>query len=214
MISLVLIFISNFSWYPISEDFIYENLNELILNSGELSAIFRQYGGEEYIIKGFIHLHGNIFKGGEMVLLPKEYKIIRTPESLKLQKRNIDMKKYNRFTALYREGEFISEWNELARESEDKLDISSIESLSLDELSMLFPQKILPPKEEIIETIELHTEEVEISEEEKYSEIKYPRKNYLSFILVDDGLVERLFPVILHLCPVDEKIEELQSMDE
>ena len=216
MIYLVFIFISNFPWYPISEDYIYGNLNELIQNSGEISAIVQQYGGEEYLIKGFIHLYGNIFKGGEMVLLPKGYKVTKVPENLKLIKRNIDMKKYNRFTALYKEGELIGEWNELARESEDKLGISSIESLSMDELSILFPRKILPQKEEIerIGTIELHTEEVEFSEEEEDDEIKYPRKNYLSFILVDDGWVERLFPVILHLYPVDERIKELQSMDE
>lgn len=216
MINLLILFISSFSWYPISKNFISENFNLMISNSSELSRVVGQYGGEEYIIKGFIHLDGDIFKGGEMVLLPKEYKVMRIPNNLKMHKRNIDMRKYNRYTALYKEGELKRKYSELIRESEDKLGISSLKNSSLNELRELFPMSIMPGKEEMerIEALELYTEEEEISSGNKENVIEYPGEYYLSFILIEDGWIERLFPVILHLCPVEDRIEDLKSLDE
>jgi hypothetical protein len=216
MIILLIFYINSFSWYPITESDIYGNFNETIKNSSEISSIVRQYGGEEYLIKGFIHLDSDIFKGGEMVLLPKEYKVMRIPYNLKMHKRNIDMRKYNRFTALYREGVLKRKYRELIIKSEDELGISSLKNTSINELRELFPTRIMPGREERerIEALELYTEEEEISSGRTEREIEYPKEYYLSFISIEDDWIERLFPVILHLCPVEGRIEELKNLDE
>ncbi|TET98846.1 MAG: hypothetical protein E3J23_06130 [Candidatus Stahlbacteria bacterium] len=216
MIYLLLYIISSFPWYPISESEIYGNLKEMILNSKEISSIVMRYGGEEYLVNGLIHLDGDVFKGGEMVLLTKDYKIARTPENLQLLNRNIEMEKYNRYTALYREGRLKDEWMELERESEFKLGISSLENLPIDKLRELFPERIRSPEEEMEERgFELlDIEEEGTKEREIEGETKYPRKHYISFILVEENWREKLFPVILHLSPIDEKIEEMRSMGE
>jgi len=216
MIFLFLSLWGSFKWYPISENDINSNLYEVILNSGEGSSIIMQYGGEENLVKGFIHLYGDIFKGGGMVLLPKEFKITITPENLQLLKRAIPVKNYNRYSALYKAREFMREWKELERESEDNLGISSLENLSLKKLRELLPERVPPTKDEIekVNIKELESDEIRISEKETERGIIYPRKYYFSFLLIEENWRKRLIPVILHLSPIDETIKKLKRVEE
>lgn len=209
MILLILSFLSGFQWYPIREASIDENLYNVILNSNEGSSIIMKYGGEENLVKSTIHLGASIFKGGMKVLLPKEFKIKQIPKDIKLLKRHIEMESYDRYSALYKGSEFKEEWNELKRETESKLGISSLDSLPLEEARLLFPERI-PPRAEEREKMEKEV----LEEEEKEESITYPGKNYFSFLLIEEKGRERLLPVILHLSPVEEKLEGFKRIEE
>jgi hypothetical protein len=209
MIYLIISILSSFPWYPISMGGI-NNVYEFILNSDEGSLIISRYGGEEYLMKKIIRLNGDIFSSGVKILLLKEYKIEGVPENLQAIKRPIKMKKYNRFSAIYKEGELKEEWNELVSKSEDELEISSLTDLSLEDFEKLLPEKISTPEKEI-----KPKNDIEDSWELKTEGIKtYPRKHYFSFILIEENFVEKLVPVILNLSPIDEVIQKLENTEE
>jgi len=223
MILLFLSLVSGFQWYPInySPD---KRFYNIIVNSNEGKAIIWRYGGNENLIKMLVHLEGGVFNGGERVLLPKNYKIKMTPLNLQLVPRAIDMRTYRRYSALYNEGELEIKWKELKRESEELLEILSLEQASLDELRELLPDRIPPPRKEMAtlnrftdETEDLRTlkkDEINLQGEEgefeieEEKEIKIPEEYYFSFILLEENRKERLLPVILYLSPFNELIEE------
>jgi len=201
MILLFLSFLIGFAWYPL-EDVRDMSAYEMVLNSEEGHSIIMQYGGKENLVKSSIPLGAGVFKGGEMVLLIKGLKIKRTPENLKLMKRAISMERYNRYSALYEEGELKAEWEELKRETESKLGISSLEEIPREELREFFPERILPTEEGF-------EREQGTLEKEGKEEIEYPAKSYFSFLLTEENGMERLRIVILHLSPIDELIEKI-----
>lgn len=212
---MILLFISllgGFAWYPISGG---ANSYEMVLNSEEGRSIIMQYGGKENLVKSSIPLGAGIFKGGEMVLLPKGLKIKGTPRNLKFMKRAISIEKYDRYSAIYKEGELEAEWEELKSETKSKLGISSLENSSREELREFFPERIHPTKEEMerMEKEGLEREEARLEEERK-EEIEYPAKSYFSFLLIEENGRERLIPVILHLSPIDELIEKFTEDEE
>lgn len=209
MILLLLSFWGGFDWYPLEvagEISVYKT----ILDSQEGSSIIRQYGGEKNLLKGLIHLNSDIFKGGRKVLLPKEYKIKRTPGYLQLIKRDIEIKNYNRYAALYKEGELKEEWRELKAESTNKLGISSLETISYTRLKELFPERISPTKRE---KGKMREEEIEEPENESAFIEEIPAKHFFSFLLIEENGREKLIPVILHLSPIKEAIEMFRRME-
>lgn len=216
MILLFLSLLGGFKWHSIPEGAINRNLYKVILNTEEGSSMIMRYGGEENLVRGFIHLDYGIFAGGNMVLLHKRFKIKRTPENLILVKRAIEMEKHNRYAALYKGGEFKEEWKELKRETENKLKITSLDDLSRERLREFFPERVLPTKKEIerLKREGLLEEEMEISERESEETVTYPGNIYFSFLLVEENGRERLIPVILHLSPIDELIEKFTEDEE
>ncbi|MCK4225597.1 hypothetical protein KAX29_01760 [candidate division WOR-3 bacterium] len=215
MILLFLSFWGSFAWHPISEIDIGKNTYETILNSHEGRSVIMQYGGERNLVKGSISLGASIFKGGEMVLLPKGCQIRRVPENLLLMKRAIKMKKYDRYGASYKEGRLKEEWQELETESAYELGVSSLEAISPERLNEYFPDLVSPSREEMEKVKKEGSENVEMRpEEEKEREISYPEKNYFSFLLIEENGRERLIPVILRLSPIEELMEEFVTEKE
>lgn len=209
MILLFISFWSGFAWYPIYGG---ANAYETVLNSEEGRSIIGQYGGEENLVKSSIPLGADIFRGGEMVLLPKGIKIRQTPRNLKFMKRAIEMEKYDRYSAIYKEGAFIREWQDLMSETESKLGISSLDGISRERLREFFPERIHPPENEMdrIEKEGLEREEAILKEEMK-EEIEYPTKSYFSFLLTEEDGRQRLRIVIIHLSPINELIEKFNQ---
>ncbi|MCK4528044.1 hypothetical protein KAW18_11800 [candidate division WOR-3 bacterium] len=203
MILLLLSFWGGFDWYPleVAGDI---SVYKTILDSQEGSSIIRRYGGEKNLLKGLIHLNSDIFKGGRKVLLPKKYKIKRTPGYLQLIKRDIEIKNYNRYAALYKEGELKEEWRQLKAESTNKLGISSLEAISYTRLKELFPERIIPTEETGIEEPENESAFIE----------EIPAKHFFSFLLIEENGREKLIPVILHLSPIEEAIEMFRRMED
>ncbi len=216
MILLFLSLWSGFAWHSIPESAIDEDLYEVILNSEEGSSMIMRYGGVENLVRGFIHLDYGIFEGGNMVLLHKRFKIKRTPENLILVKRAIEMKKHNRYAALYKGEKFKEEWKKLKRETESKLRISSLEDLSRERLREFFPERVPPTKKEIerLKMEGLGEEEMRVSEREREEREIYPEKIYFSFLSVEENGRERLMPVILQLSPIDELIGKFTRTEE
>jgi len=206
MILLFISFWSGFAWYPIYGG---ANVYETVLNSEDGLSIINQYGGEENLVKSSIPLGAGIFKGGEMVLLPKGVKIRQTPRSLKFMKRAIEMEKFDRYSAIYKEGDLIREWQDLMSETEGKLGVSSLDRISRERLREFFPVRIHPPEEEMerMNSGELEREETRLEEERK-EEIEYPEKSYFSFLLTEEDGRQRLRIVIMRLSPIDELIEK------
>ena len=212
---MILLFISllgGFLWYPIYIDV---NAYETVLNSEEGRSIINQYGGEENLVKSSIPLGADIFRGGEMVLLPKGVKIRQTPRNLKFMKRAILLEKYDRYSAIYKEGAFIREWQELKSETESKMGVSSLDGISRERLREFFPERIHPPENEMdrIEKEGLEREEAILKEEMK-EEIEYPTKSYFSFLLTEENGRQKLRIVIIRLSPIDELIEKFNEDEE
>lgn len=209
---MILLFLSlwgSFAWHPISEIDIGKNTYETILNSHEGRSVIMQYGGERNLVKGSIRLGADIFKGGEMVLLPKGCQIRRAPENLLLMKRAIELKKYDRYGAFYKEGRLKEEWQELESESAYELGVSSLEAISPERLNEYFPDLVSPSREEMEKVKKESSESVEMRpEEEREREIRYPEKSYFSFLLIEENGRERLIPVLLRLSPIEELIEK------
>lgn len=209
MILLFISFWSGFAWYPIYGD---ANVYETVLNSEEGLSIINQYGGEGNLVKSSIPIDADIFRGGEMVLLPKGVRIRQTPINLKFMKRAIEMEKYDRYSAIYKEGAFIREWQELESEIESKLGISSLDEISRERLREIFPERIHPPEEETerMSSGVLGSEEAGLVEEGK-EEIDYPTKSYFSFLLTEEDSRQKIRIVVIRLSPIDELIEKFNQ---
>ncbi len=202
MILLLLSFWGGFDWYPleVAGDI---SVYKTILDSQEGSSIIKRYGGEENLMRGLITLDSGIFEGGVKVLLPKGCKIKRTPEYLRLIKRAIELEYYDRYSALYKEGELEKEWREVKEKAANELGTPSLETISYTRLKEFFPERIIPTEETGIE--EPETESAFIK--------AIPAKHFFSFLLIEENGREKLIPVILHLSPIEEAIEKFIKME-
>jgi hypothetical protein len=187
---LILSFYSEFEWYEVGSASGRGNFEEIME-----SPIVREYGKHK-LEKRFIYLNSGIFRGGCKVLFSKGTEIEGLPRDLKLMKRAIKMKKFDRYSALYEEGELKQVWEELERESAGKLGISS---LTMVEMRKIFPEEDFKNEEGEIEPGLIL---------EKMRGIKYPLRTYYSFIEVEENRTTKRIPVVLILCPMAEKIEE------
>ncbi|MEJ2355620.1 MAG: hypothetical protein P8Y62_06950 [candidate division WOR-3 bacterium] len=187
---LMLSFYSEFDWYQLEmtgRGGIYEGIME--------SSVVKEYGTNR-IEKKFIYLTSGIFGGGSRVLFSKGSEIRGLPKGLKLMKRAIRMKKFDRYSALYEEGELKHVWKELEKESARKL---GIPSLTLQEMRKICPEDDFKnEKGEIEPSLIL----------EKIKGVKYPLRIYYSFMDIEENRTRKLIPVVMKLCPMDEKIEE------
>jgi len=190
---LVLSFYSEFEWVQL------EGTNARGISEEIMESSMAKGYGERNLEKRFIYLASGIFSGGCKVLFSKGTAIEGLPRGLKLMKRAIKMKKFDRYSALYKKGELKQEWKKLERESAEKLRISS---LSLEEL-----RKILPEENYKEETGEMGTESMYA----KMAGIKYPAKTYYSFIEIKENRTVKIIPVVIKLCPLAEKIEEYMN---
>lgn len=186
---LILSFYSGFEWVQF-EGIDAKGISEEIMES----PVVKRYG-KQNLEKRFVRLNSGIFGGGCKVLFSKGTEIRGLPEGLKLMKRAIKMKKFDRYSALYERGELKKEWEKLEKESAEKLGISS---LSFEEL-----KKFLPG-----EDYKEGTENMEPATIGKIAGIEYPAKTYYSFIEIEENRTVKLIPVVLKLCPIAEKIEE------
>jgi hypothetical protein len=209
MTQILLFLISTFQWYPLQLSEGNLDAYNAILNSNEGNSIIMQYGGEKYVLKGLIPLNGDIFEGGAKVLLPGEYKITRAPENLKFFKR-LKTKKYNRYSAVYKEGELIKIWNELKATSAMELGTSSLDKITKDRLRELIPELNQSNR---VEIDEVKDEKLEKQKEKENINI-YPKRYYFSFILVQENGYDKLIPVLLSLKPVDDLINNLLVEEE
>jgi hypothetical protein len=185
---LIFSFYSEFEWVEAKEPNI-KAVAEKIMGSSMVESY-----GENNIERRLIYLTSGIFRGGSKVLFLKGSEIMGLPKGLRLMKRAIKMKKFDRYCAFYEKGELKQAWEDLEKESARKLGISS---LSLEEL-----KKILPNED--------YNERLE-STGERMPKIKYKVKTYYSFIEIKEGGTIKLIPVIIHLCPIAEKIEEYMN---
>lgn len=187
---LILSFYSEFEWYEVGSASGKGNFEEIME-----SPIVKEYG-KHSIGKRFIYLDSGIFGGGCKVLFSKGTEIRRLPIGLRLMRRAIKMKKHDRYSALYEEGELKEVWERLERESASKLGISS---LTVEEL-----RKILPKED-------YENEEGEFEPGlmlGKIRGIKYPLRTYYSLIEVEENRAIKRIPVVFILCPMAERIEE------
>ena len=179
-----------FDWQEIEKQGI-QGIYEDIQNS----SVVQSYG-KRNLEKRFIYLNSGIFRGGCKVLFSKGTEIEGLPRDLELMKRAIKMKKFDRYSALYREGELKHVWEELESESARKLGISS---LTMVEMRKIFPEEDFKnEKGEIEPSLIL----------EKIKGVKYPLRIYYSFMDIEENRTRKLIPVVMKLCPMDEKIEE------
>jgi hypothetical protein len=192
-----------------------------IINSNEAKAIIWRYGGNENLSKMVLHLDGEIFESGEKLLLPKNYKVKDTPINLIIIPRAIQTKLYRRYSVIYKEGVLKNKWEDLKSEIEDSLKISSLENASLNELREHLSAHIPPPTEERTVENRLHKNLENISDlgidEEQFKsdqkEVKIPEEYYFSFLLLKEDWDEKLLPVVLHLSPAENKIEDLMEIE-
>ncbi len=187
MFILLLTFLGTYEWFPVEGGDVSRQVLE--------SPVVKEYGTNR-IEKKFIYLTSGIFGGGSKVLFSKGSEIRGLPKGLKLMKRAIRMKKFDRYSALYKEGELKVVWKELEKESARKL---GIPSLTLQEMRKIFPEDDFKnEKEEFKPGLIL----------EKIRGVKYPLRIYYSFMEIEENRTRKLIPVVMKLCPLDEKIEE------
>jgi hypothetical protein len=194
---LILSFHSGFEWVEVEKTNpaeIFEVIKE--------SPVAKRYG-ELNLEKWIIHLTSDIFGGGCKIILSKGTEIRSVPEGLKIYKRAIKMKKFDRYSALYEKGELKREWEKLERESTDKLRNSSL----LEDLS-----KIL--SEERCNTCNKEEERINPKAMEELAGIEFPSKTYYSFIEIEEEGNVKLIPVVLELCPLADKIGEYMNNSE
>jgi len=190
---LVLSFYSEFEWVQL------EGTNARGISREIIAATAAERYGKRNIEKRFIRLNSGIFSGGCKVLFSKGSEIEGLPRDLKLMRRAIKMKKFDRYSALYKEGELRQEWKKLEKESAEKLGISS---LSFEELGKFLPEEDYKDEEGEIEPGLIV---------EKMAGIKYPAKTYYSFIEIKEDRTVKIIPVVIKLCPLAEKIEEYMN---
>jgi len=187
---LILSFYSEFDWYQLEETSV-RGISEEIMES----PVVRKYG-KDRLRKKYIYLDSGIFGGGSRVLFSKGTEIEGLPKGLKLMRRAIKMKKFDRYSALYEEGELKHVWKELENESARKL---GIPSLTMAEMRKIFPEGNFKNEEGKIEPGLML---------DKIGGIKYPLRIYYSFMEIEENRTRKLIPVVMKLCPMDEKIEE------
>jgi hypothetical protein len=190
---LILSFYSEFEWYQLQGPGA-RGISEEIMKS----PVVKKYG-KNRIEKRFIYLTSGIFRGGSRVLFLKGSEIRGLPKGLELMKRAIKMKKFDRYSALYEEGELKKVWEELEEESARKLGISS---LSLEKMRKILPREDYENEEGKIEPGLML---------DKIGGIKYPSRTYYSFIEIEEDRTIKRIPVVLKLCPIEDKIEEYMS---
>lgn len=191
---LILSFHSGFEWIQFERTDAKE-ISEVIKES----KVVKRYGAEN-LEKRFVRLNSGIFEGGCKIILSKGTEIRRIPEDLKIYKRAIKMKKYDRYSALYEKGELKREWEKLEKESAEKLGVSS---LSFEELERFLPERNCE-----------ECEEGRVNSgamDEKMPNIEYPSKTYYSFIEIEEDRTIKCIPVVLTLCPLAQKIEEYMN---
>jgi hypothetical protein len=190
MLLLFLISFGSFEWQEIEKQGI-QGIYEDIQNS----SVVQSYG-KRNLEKKFIYLDSGIFRGGCKVLFSKGTEIEGLPSGLELMKRAIKMKKFDRYSALYKKGELKGVWEELENESARKL---GIPSLTLQEIRKIFPKENFKNEKGEIEPALIF---------EKIKRVKYPVRIYYSFMEIEENRTRKLIPVVMKLCPMDEKIEE------
>lgn len=216
MIFLLFSLYGSFQWYSVPGGGSGGQTFKNIVDSREGGSIIEQYGGRENLIKGFIRLDADIFKGGVKVLLDKDLEILRKPENLILLKRSIKKEDEKRYSAVYREGQLKNIWVDLKRSLANQLGFASLDQIEMDRKNLreLFPGKI-PPEKEVREEMK---DRKPVGDAEKFNpteeEIVYPSKSFFSFLLLRGKSGERLIPVILNISPADEIIEEVKKLEE
>ena len=192
LLLLILSFYSEFEWYEAEKTDV-KGISEEIKES--------PMGGSR-IEKRFIFLNSGIFRGGCKVLFSKGTEIEGLPRGLKLMKRAIKAKKFDRYSALYEEGELKQEWERLEKQSANMLGVSS---LSLEELKRFLPSE---DSREATGNMEL-----KLKDKRKPGK-KYPSKTYYSFVEIKENRMIKLVPIVIRLCPIEEVIEEyMNSME-
>jgi hypothetical protein len=194
---LILSFHSGFDWVELEKT-----------ETGEISEVIKESKlvkryGEQNLEKWIIQLTSDIFGGGCKIILSKGTKIERVPEGLKIYKRAIKMKKFDRYSALYEEGELKREWKKLERESADELGNSSL----LEDLGKILSDKRCNTCNEVEERINPKAME-------ELTGIEFPSKTYYSFIEIEEKGDVKLIPVVLELCPLADKIGEYMNSSE
>ena len=189
---LILSFYSEFEWHEVKRASV-KVISEEIKES--------PMGGSR-IEKRFIFLNSGIFRGGCRVVFSKGTGIERLPRGLKFMKRAIKAKKFDRYSALYEEGELKQEWERLEKQSANMLGVSS---LSLEELKRFLPSE---DSREATGNMEL-----KLKDKRKPGK-KYPSKTYYSFVEIKENRMIKLVPIVIRLCPIEEVIEEyMNSME-
>jgi hypothetical protein len=191
---LILSFHSGFDWVELEKTEALE-ISEVIKES----KLVKRYG-EQSLEKWIIHLTSDVFGGGCMVVLSKGTQVIRVPDNLKIVNSGIKMKKFDRYVALYEEGDLKREWKKLEKESAEKLGISSLSSEELE--------RFLPGEDYKEGTVEMNTEF------DKIADIEFPERTYYSFMEIEKNGTRKLIPVVMEFCPIGEKIGEyMENLD-
>jgi hypothetical protein len=148
------------------------------------SSVVKGYG--KYMLKkNLIHFDDEIFESGNKLVVPEGTEILRFPMGLEISKTNIDIVKHDRYTVTYEEGKLKDEWIKLKRESAQEMGISSLENLTVGQISKALSK---------------------MNSEGK----KYPQKIYISFILVEITGQRKLIPVVLAIFPIGKLLQSIE----
>lgn len=212
MVLLFICFLSGFEWYPLVDNTTGKNLYEAILETDCGHEIIGRYGGKEVLDNRLILIDGGVFEGGAKVLLPKKYKLKKFPDDLKLLKRYINLEKYNRYSAVYKEGELKEVWEKLYKETSEKFRLSSIQELPPEKLRTLNPKLNLARRQGDVEKEKQSRAKNNLSPRLSGREsVSFPSKTFFSFLLIEgvaDGS-EKLVPVVLELSPIESIVKEI-----